>query len=167
MTFIARITQGFDLYTTAKFRPFNTNKGQIDHLLQLLRRYGTVCRTILGNSNRMILMRLRDSLRSTNLKRPMATFLELIFSPKFFTFFFQQNSSPLILITRSSTFSVIHVSVIIKNYVKKRHDFAGLFFFSLILLNKTLSCIWVAIPVDWVILHWCASSEDGRSVGRT
>ena len=127
MTFIARITQGFDLYTTAKFRSFNTNKGQIDHLLQLLRRYGTVCRTILGN--RMILMRLRDSLRRTILKRPTATCLELIFSTKFFTFFFQRDSSPLFLITRSSTFSVIHVGVIIKNYVKKRHDFVCLFFF--------------------------------------
>ena len=129
MSFISRITQGLDLYTTAKFRSFNTNKGQTDHLLQLLQRYGTVWRTILGN--RMILMRLRDSLRRTILQRPMATCLELIFSPKFFMFFFQRNSSPLFLITRSSTFSVIHVSVIIKDYVKKRHDFVCLFLFSL------------------------------------
>ena len=26
----------------------------------------------------------------------------------------------------------------------------------------TLSCIWVAIPVDWVILHWYAWVADGR-----
>ena len=28
----------------------------------------------------------------------------------------------------------------------------------------TLSSIWVAIPVDWVILHWCACGADGRSL---
>ena len=31
----------------------------------------------------------------------------------------------------------------------------------------TLSCIWVAIPVDWVILHWYAFGVDGRSLGRS
>ena len=31
----------------------------------------------------------------------------------------------------------------------------------------TSSCIWVAIPVGWVILHWYACGADGRSVGRT
>ena len=30
--------------------------------------------------------------------------------------------------------------------------------------NKTLSCIWVAIPVDWIILYWYACGADGRSV---
>ena len=29
----------------------------------------------------------------------------------------------------------------------------------------TSSCIWVAIPVDWVILHWYACGVDGRSGG--
>ena len=29
----------------------------------------------------------------------------------------------------------------------------------------TSSCIWVAIPVDWVILHWYACGADGRSLG--
>ena len=29
----------------------------------------------------------------------------------------------------------------------------------------TSGCIWVAIPVDWVILHWYACGADGRSVG--
>ena len=28
----------------------------------------------------------------------------------------------------------------------------------------TSSCIWVAIPVDWVILHWYAGGTDGRSL---
>ena len=32
--------------------------------------------------------------------------------------------------------------------------------------NKTLSCICIAIPFDWVILHWYASGAHGRSVGR-
>ena len=31
----------------------------------------------------------------------------------------------------------------------------------------TSSSIWVAIPVDWVILHWYACGADGRSLGRT
>ena len=30
----------------------------------------------------------------------------------------------------------------------------------------TLNCIWVAIPVDWVIWHWYAWVADGRSLGR-
>ena len=36
-----------------------------------------------------------------------------------FSFFFQRNSSPLFLITRSSSFSVIHVSVDIKNNIEQ------------------------------------------------
>ena len=36
-----------------------------------------------------------------------------------FFFFFQRNSSPLFLITRSSSFSVIHVSVDIKNNIEQ------------------------------------------------
>ena len=28
----------------------------------------------------------------------------------------------------------------------------------------TSSCIWVALPVDLVILHWYACGADGRSV---
>ena len=27
-------------------------------------------------------------------------------------------------------------------------------------------CIWVATPVDWVFLYWCACGTDGRSVAR-
>ena len=30
----------------------------------------------------------------------------------------------------------------------------------------TSSCIWVAIPVDWVVLHWYDCGADGRSLGR-
>ena len=32
-------------------------------------------------------------------------------------------------------------------------------------VNITLSCIWVAKPVDWVILHWYTCGADGRSGG--
>ena len=31
----------------------------------------------------------------------------------------------------------------------------------------TSSCIWVAIPVDWLILHWYACDADRRSVARS
>ena len=31
----------------------------------------------------------------------------------------------------------------------------------------TSSCIWVAIPVDWVISHWYACGVDKRSLGRS
>ena len=30
-----------------------------------------------------------------------------------------------------------------------------------------MSYIWVAIPVDWIILHWYACGADGRSGGRS
>ena len=32
--------------------------------------------------------------------------------------------------------------------------------------KKTSSCVWVAIPIDWVILRWFACGADGRTVGR-
>ena len=35
------------------------------------------------------------------------------------------------------------------------------------LANKTLSRIGVAIPVDWVILHWYSCGADGRSLARS
>ena len=33
--------------------------------------------------------------------------------------------------------------------------------------SKMTSYIWVAIPADWVILHWYACGTDGRTDGRT
>ena len=33
-------------------------------------------------------------------------------------------------------------------------------------ITSIASCIWVAIPVDWVIFHWYACGADGRSLGR-
>ena len=88
----------------------------------------------------------------------------LIFSPPLWIsmFFFLRNSSPLFSITRSSSFSVVHVNVNIKSNAEK--DTTLLLFF---LLNKTLSRIGVAIPVDWVILHWYSCGADGRSLGRS
>ena len=32
--------------------------------------------------------------------------------------------------------------------------------------KMTLSCIWVAIPADWVISHWYVCDVDGRTDGR-
>ena len=58
-----------------------------------------------------------------------------------FMFFFQGNSSPLFLITRSSSFYVINVSVNVKNIVQKNSIF-------------TLMCL------------WCGRTG-GRAVGRT
>ena len=70
-----------------------------------------------------------------------------------FMFFFQRKFCPLFSITRSSSFSVIHVSVNIENNVEK--DMTLLLFFLSksgrscdFLAKKTLSCIWVAIPDD-------------------
>ena len=58
-----------------------------------------------------------------------------------FHVFFLRNSSSLFSITRSSSFTVVHVNI--KNNAGK--DMTMLLFF---VLNKTLSRIWVAIPVD-------------------
>ena len=60
-----------------------------------------------------------------------------------FHVFFLRNSSSLFSITRSSSFTVVHVNVNIKNNAGK--DMTMLLFF---VLNKTLSRIWVAIPAD-------------------
>ena len=57
-------------------------------------------------------------------------------------------------VTRCSSFSVIHMSVNIKNNVEKDTTFCCCFFFLKVRAvmrffpNKTLSYIWVAIPVD-------------------
>ena len=89
-----------------------------------------------------------------------------------FHVFLLWNSSPLFSITRSSSFSVISYPRLCKHkkWRRKRHDFAVVFSFEKsgpscdFLPNKTLSCIWVAVPVDWVILHWYGCGADGRSV---
>ena len=89
----------------------------------------------------------------------------LIFSPPLWIsmFLFLQNSSPLFSITRSSSFSVIHVSV---------NDTTLLLFFHPKSPGGHVISFqikpWVAaIPVDWVILHWYACGADGRSLARS
>ena len=105
-------------------------------------------------------VRFYFSLRSFS---PCWSLAFLIFSPRLWIsmFFFLRNSSPLFSITRSSSFSLVYVTVNIKNNAEK--DTTMLLF---VLLNKTLSRIWVAIPVDWVILHWYACGADGRLLAR-
>ena len=99
----------------------------------------------------------------------------LIFSPPLWIsmFLFLRNSSPLFAITRSSSCSVIHVSVNIKDNTER--DTTLLFFLCecpgghvvSFQIKLTLSCIWVAIPVDWVILHWYVCGAEGRSLARS
>ena len=61
----------------------------------------------------------------------------LIFAPplQMFMFFFLRNLSPLLSISRSSSFSVIHVRVNIKKR-RKRHDFVAAFFLYVISLAR-------------------------------
>ena len=58
----------------------------------------------------------------------------------------------------------MHVSVNIQNNVEKDTTL-WLFFLSKTPGGHAISfrCIWVAIPVDWVILYWCACGADGRA----
>ena len=91
----------------------------------------------------------------------------LIFSPPLWIsmFFFLRNLSPLFSMTRSGSFSV-------KNNAEKDTTLLLLFLSkspgaSDFLPNKTWSCIWVAIPIDWVILHWQPCGGYGRSLARS
>ena len=99
----------------------------------------------------------------------------LIFSPPLWIsmFLFLRKSSPLFAITRSSSCSVIHVSVNIKDNTER--DTTLLFFLCefpgghvvSFQIKLTLSYIWVAIPVDWVTLHWYVCGAEGRSLARS
>ena len=99
----------------------------------------------------------------------------LIFSPPLWIsmFLFLRKSSPLFAITRSSSCSVIHVSLNIKDNTER--DTTLLFFLCefpgghvvSFQIKLTLSCIWVAIPVDWVTLHWYVCGAEGRSLARS
>ena len=84
-----------------------------------------------------------------------------------FHLFLPTKSSLLFSITRSSSFSVIDVSVNIKNNVEKDTTLLLLFFFFKDRATMWLRCISVAIPVDWIILHWYACGADGLSGGRS
>ena len=100
----------------------------------------------------------------------------LIFSPPLWIsmFFFLWNSSPLFSTTHSSSFSVIHVSVNIKNNAEK--DMTLMFFF----LSKSPGGHvisfqikpWVAFGLPYLLiellfLHWYACGADGQAGGRS
>ena len=97
----------------------------------------------------------------------------LIFSPPLwiFMFFSLRNSSPLFSITRSSSFSVIHVSVNIKNNAEKDATLL-LFLLSKSPGGRVISFQikpWVAFGLPYLLteffLHWYACGADGRSLG--
>ena len=89
----------------------------------------------------------------------------LIFSPPLWIsmFFFLRNSSPLFSITRSSSFSVIHVSVNIKNNAEKDTTLLLFFLFkspgglhlgchTCWLSYFTLVCMWCGRMVGWSVM---------------
>ena len=96
----------------------------------------------------------------------------LIFSPPQWNFhvFLPTKFDAFFLIARASSFSVIHVSVDIKNNFEK---YSALFLFFLskspgghaISRRNTSSCLWYH-TLNWVILHWYTCGADGRRVGR-
>ena len=75
-----------------------------------------------------------------------------------FMFFFLQNSSLLLLFLSNN---VEKDTTLLLFFLSKSLGSHAIFF-----PNKTLSYIWVAIPVDWIILHWYVCGADGRSGGR-
>ena len=68
---------------------------------------------------------------------------------KTFMFFFQRNSSPLFFISRSSSFSVIHISVDIK-ILSRKTDSALFFWVATRFTANTRECL------KWEILPWLA-----------
>ena len=98
----------------------------------------------------------------------------LTFSPPLWIsmFFFLRNSSLLFSITRASSFSVIHVSVNIKNNSENDRTLL-LFFLSKSPGGHVISFEikpWVAFGLPYLLIElcWCACGADGRSgVGRT
>ena len=97
----------------------------------------------------------------------------LIFSPPLWIsmFFFLRNSSPLFSITRSSSFSVIHVSVNIKNNAEKDTTLL-LFFLSKSPGSHVISFQikpWVAIGLPYLLIELLYTGmnvvrTDGRSL---
>ena len=80
-------------------------------------------------------------------------------------FFFQRNSSHLFLITRSSSFHVIQVSVDKKKPSKKEARLCYCFFSlkvreAMLSPAKTPLVACGVIPVNWVILHWYACGTE-------
>ena len=85
-------------------------------------------------------------------------------------FFFQRNSSPLFSITRSSSFSVIHLSVNIKINVEKETTLLFFFFSLKIRAAMRLSSVVFGLPYLLIELFYIGVpvvQADGRSGGRT
>ena len=100
---------------------------------------------------------------------PLVAFL--IVSPPLWIimFFFLQNSFLLFSITRSSSFSVIHVSVNIKNNVEKDTTLL-LFFFSFLKSGRPCDCVAFRLPYLLIELFYIGMPvvrADSRSVGRS
>ena len=89
----------------------------------------------------------------------------LISSPPVFMFFLRQKSSPFFYLA----LSLFSTSVKTLKFSRTRLCCCFLSLKSpcshVISSQKTSCCIWVAIPVDWVILHWRACGADGRVYG--
>ena len=66
-------------------------------------------------------------------------------------FFFLRNSSPLFLITRSSSFFVIHVSVNIKNNAEKDKTLLFVFFF--LKVRAAMLKPWVAFGLPYLLIE--------------
>ena len=89
-------------------------------------------------------------------------------------FFFQRNSSSLILITRSSSFFVIHVSVDFKNDVEKDLTLLLLFFSSKSPAGHAISCqkhlelaVVSYLLIELLYIGMPVVRTDGRLDGRT
>ena len=86
----------------------------------------------------------------------------LIFSPPLWIsmFFFLRNSPPLFSVTRSSSFSVIHVSVNIKKKTLKKTRLCCCFLFLKVRAAKHLGCHTCWLSYFTLVYMWC-----GRTVG--
>ena len=98
----------------------------------------------------------------------------VVSQPWIFMFFFLQNSCLLFLITRSSSFSVIHVSVNIKNNIEKDTTLL-LFFLSKSPGGHAISFqikLWVAFGLPYLLIELFyigmpVVRTDGRTGGRS
>ena len=88
----------------------------------------------------------------------------LIFSPPLWIsmFFFLRNSPPLFSVTRSSSFSVIHVCVNIKKKTRKKTRLCCCFFFLKVRAAKHVGC-----HTCWLSYFTLVCGGDGRSVDRS
>ena len=131
----------------------------MDELLYVLTQYFVSCVHVRFSFSLLLIFTLLAASISYFLSAPLN--FHVFLPTKFVSFVF------------NNSLQLFPVSVNIKNDVEKDMT---LLFFSFqkpgqpcdFLPNKTFSCIWVARPVDGVILHWYACGADtvGWSVGR-